>query len=738
MATYKPVPYKGFGGGLNLRDGVDLVAEDQALDAMNVLFNTRGVVEERQGYSKFTVLDGAARYDSLSPFYKSDGTKQLLAGAGNRLEALTTSGSVLASIATPTASPHYFQRFGGPTAEHIYIANGADTVRRWTGAAFETPVYSGVTPNGRFLGLSVTDNRLVNARFTGTTAGNNPSTVRFSNEGDPLTFPTTGYVDLTPGDGEEIMGVATWRDQVIVFKQTKFFVFYGQSLDDEGEPVFNYRPVDAGVGLVSSRAIAVSEQGIYFLDRTGIYFTTGSQPARVSEAVEPIFHGAPSVYYTGGTLNSGSITQATMAYHNERLWLSFPAGSAATNNRQLIFDPHEKWWSLFNLPAGPMTIFRPSDVDELVFGYASGTLNIGRYTGRSYTADDMGVQYTNLVTTPSIELNDTSDFSISASSGGQPAAVKAQTNQFAKVGSFGLRYTVTRVDAVALVVRTLPGVAGIPVTPGHWYAGRVTHKLRTGTLSTSAKVRPRMYWWDSGGLPATPSSTDGPSFLEGTVIDQEVDLFVIAQAPPGSAFMALADLFNTTGDGVMNTVDTDAWMVVDLGEVWTGTSGVTTAPADVPAYFDGDSANADWAGADHDSLSHQFVADVGGQAIEAFWQSGWFNYGTPAVKTIRESKIAGTGQVTVQMFRDYRQSPSFAKDIELSPPTGLYDSGQLYDSGVMYGPSGAIVPKPLRKAIRGEAFSLRFYNNTLGRSFKVHRFTAHLREVRVPSVVKVN
>ena len=521
MAVYKPVPYKGFGGGLNLRDGVDVVAEDQALDVMNTIFSTRGIVQQRSGYAKLTAAEGTNRYDSLSPFYKADGTKQLLAGAGNRLEVITTAGAVTASSAAPTANPHYFQRFGGPTGEHIYIANGTDTVRRWTGAAFETPVYVGTTPNGRFLGLSVTDNRLVNARFSGATAGNNPSTVRFSNEGDPLTFPTTSYVDLTPGDGEEIMGVATWRDMVFVFKQTKFFVFYGQSVDDDGEPVFNYRPVDAGVGLVSARAIAVSEQGIYFLDRTGVYFTTGSQPSRVSEAVEPIFHSGSSVYYTGGELNDGSISQTSMAYHDERLFLAFPGGSSATNNRMLVFDPHEKWWTLFNIPAGAMTIFRPGNVDELVFTYPAGTKHLGRYAHGLYITDDAG--------------------------------------------------------------------------------------------------------------------TDGS----------------------------------------------------------------------------------------------------GGNAIEAFWQGGWFNYGTPAVKTIREAKIAGSGLVTVQVFRDYRQSPSISKEIELSPPTGLYDSGLLYDSGIMYGPSGSITPKPLRKAIRGEAFSIRFYNNTLGRAFRVHRYTNHLREVRVPSVVKV-
>lgn len=523
MPAYKVFPFKGFGGGLNLRDGVDVVEETSAIDALNVLFLTRGTVEQRSGYARLTSVEGTNRYDSLTPFYKADGTRQIVAGAGARLEGLSSSGAVVSSLAAGiSASPHYFQRFGGPTGEHLYIANGVDTVRRWDGAAFSTPTYVGVTPNGKFLGLSVTDNRLVNARFSGTTAGNNPSTVRFSDEGDPLGWGTTHYEDLTPGDGEEIMGIATWRDLVIVFKQSRFFVFYGNGVDDDGEPAFNYRPVDAGVGLVSPRALAVSEQGVYFLDRTGIYFTTGSQPERVSDAVRPIFHGGSSVYYTGGELNDAAIAQTTMAYHDERLWLSFPSGVSATNDKQLVFDPRDKWWTLYNFPAGPMMNFRPGDVDELVFGHSTGTKHLSRHVQGTYTADAM----------------------------------------------------------------------------------------------------------DQSG--------------------------------------------------------------------------------------------------------------AGGVAINAYWQSGWFNYGTLAVKDIRESVINGTGLVTVSFYRDYRQNPSRSVTKELSPPVGTYDSGLLYDTpGLVYGPSAIIQPKPIRKAIRGESLSVRFSNNVINRSFRIHRFATHIREVRVPSVVKV-
>lgn len=520
MPPYKPVPFKGFGGGLNLRDAPEVVAEDQAIDSLNTIHSQRGAVEQRSGYAKLTSAELTNRADSMSEFYKTDGTKQIVVGNGNRLTVISAAGSVVAEdTAGITANPHFFQRFGGPTGEDIYIANGTDTVQKWNGSAFSVPAYPAVTPNGKFLGLSVTDNRLVNARFTGTTAGNNPSTVRFSAEGDPISFATTHYVDLNPGDGEEITGIAVWRDQLIVFKSTKFYVFYGNSVDDDGEPVFNYRPVDAGVGLVSPRALAVSEQGVYFLDRTGIYFTSGSQPERVSDVVEPIFHGHSWLYYTGGVLNDASIGDCTMQYHDERLFFSFPAGVSADNDRQLVFDPHEKWWALWDLPAGPMISFRIGDVEELVFGYSTGLKHLGRY-----------------------------------------------------------------VDGARL--------------------------------------------------------TDN-------------------QAQDGS----------------------------------------------------------------------------GGVAISSHWRSGWFNFDTIAVKWIREQKIAGSGQVSVGMSRDYKQLPSWSVVKVLSPGAPLYNDGNLYNDGHLYGPSGQITTKMIRKGIRGERFSVILSNSEEGKTYRVTALTNNLGAVRVPTMV---
>jgi hypothetical protein len=245
-------------------------------------------------------------------------------------------------------------------------------------------------PKAGSICVEMTDNRLVCGGFSTTTGGPNgatssPSHVYFSEAGNPEAYESTAYVQFTPGDGEKVMAVIAWREFVFVFKETRFFVVYGTSVDSEGKPIFNYRPVEAGVGLASPRAVCVHPSGVYFMSRSGVYRTNGQEPELVSSLIEPIWSGDISPFYTGGTLAQGSITNCAMTAHEERIYLSFPSESA--NDRTLVCDPRFEWWSLLSLPASCLASFRISSAPELVFGYASGDNKVARHSS-AYTNDD--------------------------------------------------------------------------------------------------------------------------------------------------------------------------------------------------------------------------------------------------------------------------------------------------------------------------------------------------------------
>lgn len=393
---YQSLPFEGFGGGINLRDKVDAVKTSEACDLLNVLFTQRGTIESRPGYNNLTGSELTNRVESLSPYYTASGTKQLIAGCGTRLETVSTGGSVVASATGLSGGPWDFCRFGKPNEEAVYAGNGTDALRKWDGSNWTSPTIT-VDGVGGKTGVKAGSlcvmpawNRLVAGAFSGKTGGpggaeSSPSHVWLFEEGNPESIESTSYIQFTPGDGEKVLAVVTWREFVFVFKESKFFVITDQARDSENKPEFVFQTIETGVGLASPRAVCIHQSGVYFMARDGIYRTTGSEPEQVSDVVEPIWSGDTSLFYKQGTLAFSAITNCTMETWDEKIYLTFPTSEVA--NRQLVYSPEYKWWSILNLPASCFATFRVENETELVFGYSSGEKMIARHK-TSYTNDD--------------------------------------------------------------------------------------------------------------------------------------------------------------------------------------------------------------------------------------------------------------------------------------------------------------------------------------------------------------
>lgn len=376
--------------GLNVYEDPQEIGAASAVDLLNVDLDKRGRVRSRDGSSALTAA-AANRQAGMSYFTSGvGGLEQIVAVESSTLTPYTLSdgsavGSTQAVLAPPTNLG--FARFGDTSNQRLYVAGGA--LYRWTGAAWSTigsvpisPKFAAVTPN---------DNRL---------AITDGTTIHFSDAGAPETFGANNFVTLWPGDGEGIMGLVRWRDYLFAFKRTKFAVFTGTGTDADGEPVFNYRSVDGGRGAYAEGQAVAGEEGVYFVDATGVYVTAGDTPRYISRALEPWLRSGSS-----GSLPSFSLTTAVLAYHDRRLYVMYPNTTSSTT---LVYDPALDSWMVWQMGAvGGCSVPVSSQYRGLYFGEytskkiakvdASVATDLGSAFSWSYTSGAYDVSGNNRV-----------------------------------------------------------------------------------------------------------------------------------------------------------------------------------------------------------------------------------------------------------------------------------------------------------------------------------------------------
>lgn len=388
------------GGGTGWQAGADTRLVGSPADLWGVTLTPANVNAATFGVvfaginSATTTLVATVSAITITVYYQPLGSVLVAGAAGSRLDVIATDGTVSATLATASDTRQSYVAFGSPATSAVYIANSGVTIRKLVGTTFSAP--AGM-PKAKFVGLQSgpDDNRLVAANIATipTGAGSTASTslVHFSDPGAPETWGANNYVYLTPGDNEDIKALTTWRNQVFIFKGSRFFVFYGNSVNSTGNPVFNYREV-TGAGVITDQAACSSPEGVYFLDRRGVYLTTGGPPVKVSGAIDPLFSGASVPFFTPGVINPSAFGQATMAYYNNRLHLGVPLGVATANSHTLVYNPQTQVWTVWDIPMGAMvsSLTQPA---LLYFTYATGTNDIGAYLSNGYS-DDAGTAIT--------------------------------------------------------------------------------------------------------------------------------------------------------------------------------------------------------------------------------------------------------------------------------------------------------------------------------------------------------
>jgi hypothetical protein len=357
----KPIPFTQF-GGLVLNRPLDEVGADNAIDLLDTDWNAAGDPCSRPGADEFTNAAGAANYESL--FAHSD--TRLLARRGTTLVAfdIATGEEVAGKSAVVKQLHMSFARLGTPSASYSYIADRENTLKRYDGTDFTSPnatvdgEAAKAMPKGRHLATWADEgNRLV---IAGTDVNGGPagaissgSHVWFANPGDAEGYESRNFVQVRPGDGESIVACCAWGGQVFVFKETRLFVFYGVSLDNEGKPIFNFRTVELGTRILppSSKCgpqVAAGAEGVYFVANDGLYMTTGSEPSLLSSELDPLADSQPLIGPAAATFGERRWTQARgITYVGEAVYVGLGSAEGVVD-RLLKFDLRGLRWTVWS------------------------------------------------------------------------------------------------------------------------------------------------------------------------------------------------------------------------------------------------------------------------------------------------------------------------------------------------------------------------------------------------------
>lgn len=360
-------------GGLSL--GVDAleVGPTQATNLLNVELDAIGRIRTRPGTVKAnTSTPSSTSYLALAAF--SDGTTtvtpRLLAVTRDSSQDLVT--HVLRTDGTLSDPVGSALADSGNWDVGSIVPLGTDVIpyvfiTRWEATTGHTLVYLNATTALSYARSTIATKpwlvaawqfnfRLVLAGFSAAADGpggvnGSTSTVWFSEPGDPLTFGANNYVKLNPGDGEVITALADFNDQIYVFKQRSIYVFYGTSVDADGQPIFNFRritltdPVIPRNGTYRPAAVG-SPEGVYFSARGGIYLTAGDAPVCVSDAVRPIFQPDDTGLIPANMVSTDS--QPALSYVDRRLYVRY---STSDGEMMLVYDSRIQQWTIFSIPS---------------------------------------------------------------------------------------------------------------------------------------------------------------------------------------------------------------------------------------------------------------------------------------------------------------------------------------------------------------------------------------------------
>lgn len=369
-------------------------------DTLNTVYDTVKSVGTRKGYTKVLTTPTPAANSGIREYYQSNGTKQLVYGAGQFLYRYDNAGGSVQLTGSQGSFTAGTQWSFDVYQDQLYAANGVDPLQVYNGTSYNNDTAASFTVNAA--NVAVTPQFIKFHKNRLYCANKNSSILYFADAANPSSFPVNNFIQINTNDGQNITGIDVLLDSLIVFKDNSIFIITGEPLGAGNTTTIGnlqLRKANSDVGCVAFRTIQKVGSQLMFAHSSGIYSFQNYSTQLISQRVNLTFKNA---------MNPGFLSSMWGLYSpaEKKYLLGYPSSVSTTPDQVIVFDLLEKEFSIWDhFPASCAANYRFSgQVDSVVFGDPNKGNIYQAFQGYADIAGDNGTATAGSTTT----LTDTS------------------------------------------------------------------------------------------------------------------------------------------------------------------------------------------------------------------------------------------------------------------------------------------------------------------------------------------
>lgn len=171
-----------------------------------------------------------------------------------------------------------------------------------------------------------------------------PNRLFWSNLGDPTTFTGANFVDVNPGDSDQILSLAAIQDELLIFKRNTIWSITGYSGTTFSATTIAAQNTNGrifGYGTIAPFSVVPVGNEVYFFSMLGA--TPVIRSLRKTINAVTLGGGVISDHIKGtmGNINLSRLAQIEGQFDGRYVYWAVPSGSSVLNNQMICLDTWE-------------------------------------------------------------------------------------------------------------------------------------------------------------------------------------------------------------------------------------------------------------------------------------------------------------------------------------------------------------------------------------------------------------